>query len=176
MLLCLLTACGGKETNALQAPLDFRAELLAKNGCSFTAQITADCGERVWQYAIRCKASPDGTAELEILAPDSIAGITAEITGADGKLRFDGAYVDFGLLADGELSPIAAPQTLFSCWTEQYIASSGGGCVSYELGSGAKRLEMICRFDEDNLPVRAEIYQQGTQLMALEISDFEYNG
>lgn len=176
MLLCLLTACGGKETDALQAPIQFRAELLEKNGCSFTAQITADADDRVWQYAVRCAASPDGTAQLEILAPDSIAGITAELSGADGKLCFDGAWVDFGLLADGELSPVAAPQTVFSCWTEQYIASAGGGCVRYELGFGAKKLDVSTWFDEKELPVKAEIYRQGKLLMTLELSDFEYNG
>lgn len=176
MLLCLLTACGGKETDALQAPMDFRAELLAQNGCCFTAQITADYGERVWQYTLRCAASPEGTASFEVLAPEAIAGVTAGIDGADGRLRFDGAYVDFGLMADGELSPIAAPLTVFSCWAEQYIASAGGGCVRYESGFGAKQLEVVTLFDEDNLPVKAEIYQQGTLLMTLDISDFSYTG
>ena len=176
MLLCLLTACGGKETDTLQAALDFRAELLGRGGCGFTAELSADDGTRVWQYTLRCEADPDGSARLEILAPESIAGISAELTGADGKLRFDGAYVDFGPLADGELSPIAAPQTLFSCWTEQYIASAGDGCVSYELGFGSKKLDVKTWFDEENRPVKAEIYQQGRLWMTATVTDFEFNG
>ena len=175
MLLCLLTACGGKEPDAMQAALDFRAALLEKGGCAFTAQITADAQDRVWQYTLRCEASYDGTARLELLAPEAIAGLTAEIDGADGKLRFDGAYVDFGLTADGEPSPVAAPQTVFSCWTEQYIASAGDGCVSYERGLGAKKLDVKTWFAE-GVPVKAELSRDGRLLMTLEITDFSYNG
>ena len=59
--LCLLTACGSKETDELQAAMDFRAALLQAEGCTFTAAVTADYGDRSYEFTLDCVCRTDDT-------------------------------------------------------------------------------------------------------------------
>ena len=42
MSLCLLCACGGKESDPIQAPMDFRRELLTRGGCGMELEARAE--------------------------------------------------------------------------------------------------------------------------------------
>ena len=52
----LLTGCGKTGGTAMDQALQFRAALLAAKGCSFSAKITADYGEKVYTFGMDCEA------------------------------------------------------------------------------------------------------------------------
>jgi hypothetical protein len=64
MTLCLLCACGGKEKDPLQAPMDFRAELLARGGCAFELAARSEAGDRLWELELACALDPEGREEV----------------------------------------------------------------------------------------------------------------
>ncbi len=175
MLLCLLCACGGKE-NTVQAPMDFRADLLAAGGCSFHLAAVEDLDELVWEFALDCGCGTDGTAALTVAAPESVAGITARMEGGTGKLVFDGTVAVFGLAEDARLAPLAVPATLVQAWTEGYIASSGTDGAEmlavFELGWGEDCMKVYTWFGPGGVPTRAELSLGGEVLCKTEITGF----
>ena len=177
MLLCLLCACGGKENNPLQAPLDFRAALLNAGGCRLKLEGTADVGDRIWEFALDADLRTDGSADLTLTGPERIAGITAHLEGAEGRLDCEEVHVEFGIPEDERLAPAAAPTTLILAWSEGYLASAGPEGEEtravFELGYGAEALRVDTWFDGKGVPLRAELSREGRTRTRLTISDFD---
>ena len=96
----LLCACAGKpaKQDLAQPALDFRQALL-ENGCSFEAEITADFEDYVYSFTLSCEEDSDGSMQMRILAPDTLAGITAQIEGERAKLVFGDTEAAFGTLS-----------------------------------------------------------------------------
>lgn len=178
ILLCLLSACGSKETASLQTPMDFRAQLLEAGACTFRAEITADYGDAVYQFTVDCECATDGTATVTVLEPQSIAGITARITAGGDELGFDTMAVAFEPLAGGKAAPVCAPSLTVDAWTNAYIRAAGqeGEClrVTYERGYDAEQLTVDCWFNEKNVPICAEICYNNQTVLKLDISQFSF--
>ena len=179
MLLCLLCACGGKE-KTVQAPMEFRTRLLQAGGCSCTLNAVEDFDGFVCDFSLDCGCRADGSAEVCVTAPESVAGIRAATDGKTGKLSFDGMQVSFGVAEDARLAPLSVPATLINAWTGGYIASSGkdGGleCAVFELGYGDETLKVYTWLTSDGLPERVELALGGKVLCRAEITDFRYDG
>ena len=180
ILLCLLlclSACGG-EDNAVSTAIEFRAALVQANGCSFQAEIEADLGKETQRFTVSCDFAADGTAKLTLLAPETISGITATVTENGGKITYDGIAVDFGLLANGEVVPAAAPAIVAQCWASEYISAAGYEeelCrVTYEKGFDEKTLLMDTWF-ENEVPICAEVCYNQNRILRLTISDFHFH-
>lgn len=178
ILLCLLTACGSKENEALQAPMDFRAALLQAEACSFHAEITADYGDSVQQFGLQCECRIDGTAQVELTAPETLTGICATVTDSGGTLQFDGMAIAFDLLAGGNVAPIGAPCIVTAAWTNAYISAVGKEGetrrCTYAYGYEERQLMIDCWFDEKNVPIFAEICYNNKTVLKIAITDFSY--
>ena len=124
MICMILMGCGQEERSAQKA-LDLRTSLLEAGGCRFTAVIGADYGQRTYSFSVSCLYRTDGSAEISVLQPEEIAGITAVISDRGAQLQFEDLELDFGKMADGNVSPMECCHLLASCWAEAYIASSG---------------------------------------------------
>ena len=77
LTLCLLCACGGKANDPLQAPMDYRTDLLAHGGCAFELDARAEAGEQLWELSLDCELDANGDGTVTVLAPESIAGMMA---------------------------------------------------------------------------------------------------
>lgn len=178
ILLCLLSACSSKETDGLQAPMDFRAALLQAGACTFQAQITADYGENVYEFKVDCACSADGTASITVLEPQSIAGITAKISENGDELFYDGMAVAFDLLASGNAAPVCTPSLVVDAWANAFIRAAGQEGewlrVTYERGYDEEQLIVECWFDEKNIPICAEICYNDKTVLKMEVSDFSF--
>ena len=172
--LCLLCACAGKADDPLQAPMDFRTTLLAEGGCSFELDALAESGELLWQLSLRCELDAGGVGTVTVLAPESIAGISARSEGGSGSLVFDGVCLGLGTLPGTELSPAAAPGRLVRAWSRGWIASAGAEdgklLVCYEDDG----LTVRTWFDAENLPIRAELSIDGRTRFTAEIRSFTW--
>ena len=114
----LLCACAGKpaKQDLAQPALDFRQALL-ENGCSFEAEITADFEDYVYSFTLSCEEDSDDSMQMRILAPDTLAGITAQIEGERAKLVFGDTEAAFGTL----------PGSVFLRWQRPRIWRRRGG-------------------------------------------------
>ena len=173
-LLCLC-ACG-KQSEPMQPALDLRTALL-EQGCSFTACLQADFESGSCEWTASCVCAPDGSVTMELTQPESIAGITATVAGDGQSARFDGTAVEFGLLADGNLAPIALPQVLYSCWSSQYIREAGRDgetvCAVYLMGYGDEEIAVEQWLQPDGTPLFADVWYGETKIASVQISDFQ---
>ena len=124
MMILLLSACtGGAEGNeAEELALQIRGEYLAMSSCAGQAAITAGYGQRVYQYELAVAVDGEETT-LTLSAPDTVAGITARVTGQDGQLEYDGLSVETGPLDPEGLSPVSAVPALLEGARSGYIVS-----------------------------------------------------
>jgi hypothetical protein len=173
MLLCLLTACGGTD-DQMQAALDLRTRLLA-DGCSYTAQVTANCGETAYTFTLACRSGSEGTT-FTVLEPEAIAGITASMATGETTVTYDDMVLVFDDLAAGTVSAAAAPGILYSSWTGGYIQSCGKEgdqtMATFLLGYDDEELRVDTWLDENGQPVSAEVYSGETKILTCTLTDF----
>ena len=130
MMILLLSACtGGAEGNeAEELALQIRGEYLAMSSCAGQAAITADYGQRVYQYELAVAVDGEETT-LTLSAPDTVAGITARVTGQDGQLEYDGLSVETGPL-DPEGTPGTGSEV--SLWFDTSTHALSRGEISVD--------------------------------------------
>lgn len=162
----------------MQPALDLRTALLER-GCSFTAEVCANYESSSFEWTVDCVCAPDGTTELTIVSPDSIAGITASVDADGGRASFGGIGVEFGLLADSQITPIALPQMLTSCWRSQYIREAGfdeDGRVTavYVMGYDEDEVAVEQWLEPDGTPIYTDLWYGETNIASVWISNFQY--
>ena len=167
-LLCGCSAKGGAEDKAIE----IRSKYLESAELSLRADMTADYGDRVYDYSV--VYSGDGkTGRLDIEKPLEVAGITVLFEEDGPRLMFDGALLDTGpLWADGA-SPAEAFPMLIDAWRRGWISSAyreslgGRVCVVLEIFTGSDESRMARTwFYEDTLePAAAELYSDGVSVL-----------
>lgn len=175
LLLLTLCACGGVRNNAEELALDIRTSLLEAADLDLTADVTADYGERVYDFTIRFTGNADKGA-MEILAPEEIAGLKARIDLSGATLEYDGAELDTGALTADGLSPAEAIPVLISQWQSGFISGCG-----FEKLDEAETLSVTTDVSETvtsktwfdvktRLPLRSEISDGGRMAVTVRFS------
>ena len=95
MTLVLLTACGGTAAGdpAEELALAVRGEYLAMERCAAEVEITADYGQRVYEFLLSAAVDGEETV-LTLREPELAAGITARISEEGGVLEYDGLALE----------------------------------------------------------------------------------
>lgn len=178
MLACLLllTGCTG-ASREIQRAMALRGQLLRAAGCSFDAAITADYGQELYQFRMRCQADAQGNVDFTVTQPDTIAGITGTICQGQGNLTFSDTALEFPLMADDQLSPVSAP------WV--FVRTLRSGCLTAACQEGPwLHVSMDDRYEEDalsldiwldgqDLPQRGEILYDGRRILSLDVENFQ---
>lgn len=117
LCLLLLCSCGGAEE--LQQVQLLRERYAAAAGCAGTAEVTADYGQRVYEFTLDFAAQGEELT-LTLTAPEEVAGITARVSGEQTSLEYDGAILDTGALSPDGLSPVSAVPLLLRSAAEGF--------------------------------------------------------
>jgi outer membrane lipoprotein-sorting protein len=171
----LLSGCGRKD-DALDKALAMRQRLQGA-ACTFDCTVTADYGEKIHVFSMRCAADLSGDMTFEVVSPESISGITGVVSNDKGKLTFDDKALAFELLADGQFSPVSAPWILIRTLRGGYLTSCTETdygmllCIDDSYDSDPLRLDV--RMDKDGNPISAEILWQGRRILSMEIENFQ---
>ncbi len=112
-LCLLLTGCGRGEGPAEDPAQTIRTEYSALASCTGIAEITADYGQRVYDFTLDFSVA-DGETTLTITAPEEVAGVTARIAAGETRLEYDGVMLETGLLSQDGLSPVSALPVMLS--------------------------------------------------------------
>ena len=179
MTTLVLAGCGpAGVSEAEQLALTIRGELLEKTSCSAGVSITADYGQRVYQYQVEVQAGEEETA-LTITAPETAAGITAHVTGEDSRLEYDGMWVETGPLNEEGLTPVSAVPALLRTARSGYITACAleenllrVDCGDPE-GTPGEGTESSLWFDRETHALsRGEIRSGGFRVILCEFSEF----
>ena len=177
VLICfLLSGCLG-ESNSLDTGMELRSKLLKAEKVSFQMDISADHGDTMDLFSMDCSTDRDGKISFTVTAPDTIAGITGQITGERGALTFDDTALYFPLVAQECLSPVTAPWILMKTLRSGYLRSVGLEDQQIRLTIDDSyeddALQVDIWLDEQNLPHRAEVLCEGRLILSLAVRDFE---
>ena len=174
--LVILTGCTGKREE-MDRIMNLRAKLLGSEGCTFTAQITADYGDKLHEFTLFCEGNNDGDLGFRVEKPDTLTGITGRFKGSEGFLTFDDVALSFPLLADDQITPVSGPWILLKTLLGGYLTA----CTmedellhltihdSYE--EDALQLEIW--LSGENLPVRTEIVYDNRRILTMDIENFQ---
>lgn len=177
-MICVLFLCGCGSEGALDAGLQLRERLQNGDGCSFDAEITADYGDDLYEFAMHCVAEKNGDLKFTVTKPDSIAGITGIVREGSGELTFDDKALAFQTLADGYISPVSAPWVLIHTLRSGYIKSAGtdGDMTRLSIDDSYEEeaLHLDIWLDEQDTPVRCDILYKGSRCLVLDVSNVSF--
>lgn len=177
MFVLLLSGCSGGKSR-LDRAMKLRADLLGSGGCAFTADITADYGDKSYSFTLDCQSDSEGNVTFSVVRPETIAGISGTVSERGGKLTFDDAALDFGLLADGQVSPVSAPWILVHTLRSGYLTSCGeeDGFLRISIDDSYEEdaLHLDVWLNESELPSRTEIVWQDRMILSMEVRSFGY--
>lgn len=137
-----LCGCGGADSDN-DLTLELRSDFLSREAISGTMDLTADYGQRVYEYTVEFSGTQKDGLTLVITAPDEVAGITAKIDAGQTFLTFDGVQLETGPLNEEGLSPLDALPALLTAMESGYIAETGS-----ELLGDQEVLQICCREPE----------------------------
>ena len=171
----ILSGCSD-ETALINRAVNLRNAMLSSNSYSFDATITADYGDTLHEFEIKCQFDTNQNMTLTVIKPDSISGITGKITGETGQLTFDDQALMFEMIADGQIAPICAPWLLVKALCSGYISScgeyDGGLCIKIDDTFRDAEFCVEIWTGEENLPIRGEIIWQGRRILSVGIDNF----
>ena len=169
-----LTGCA-KSQDRIDRCMELRSQLL-RSSCRFAVEITADYGDQLHTFTLQCTGNPEGDLTFAVVQPQSIAGITGNITGKGGFLTFDDVALHFDLLADDTVTPVSAPWILLRTLQGGYLTSAGeeDGLLRVTIDDSYEEdaLQLDVWLDGQNIPVRGEILYDGRRILSLTVTDF----
>lgn len=178
LLLVLMFSLAGctDADSALDRAMVLRNKLSASQGCSFEATVTADYGEKIYTFAMKCSTDSNGLLTFEVTAPETIQGITGTVSEEGGKLTFDESALMFETIADGQITPVSAPWLLVHTLCGGYINACGyesnGLYMQIDDSYEDNALHMEIWTGENDLPMRAEVLWQGRRIVSMDVESF----
>jgi hypothetical protein len=142
---------------------------------SFEAQIRADYITNIESFSLDCAFDEKGEMAFRVTEPDEISGIRGTVAGTEGTVVFDGLVLGYPLLADGRLSPLAAPWVLVRALREGYILSAGQEGELLHLVIDESYADNALTVDiwlEDGQVEEAEIAWEGRRCVTMTVEDF----
>lgn len=172
----IILLCGCANENHIDRLMKLRKDLLQGNGCSFTASVSADYGEKIFQFKMDCICDAYGNLNFTVKEPESVAGISGQISTEEGKLIFDDQVLSFDLLTEDLISPISTPWLLIKTLRSGYIDSGGIDSDLFLFHVDDSYEENPLRLDlwlnQDNLPVHADIIWDGRRAVSVDVENF----
>lgn len=186
--LLLLTSCGGElEQDAEQKAYALRETYTAMAGCEGTASMTADYGQRVYEYQMDFAWNREQGLTMTLLKPEIVAGVTARATEETSQLEFEGVMLETGPLGEDGLSPIAAIPQILTDMQEQYIAECCETmldetpalqvtCRDPEAAAGTGRETVLWLDPESGALLQGELYEEGACVIFCQFDRFAFDG
>lgn len=175
LLVLILTGCSGDD--GISKAIALRQEIISSQCCTFDATVTADYGEKLYTFVMRCKSNATGSLDFEVLEPESISGITGEVSSVGGKLTFDNEVLAFELMADGQLTPVSAPWVLMHSLRSGYIRSCNhndeGLSIQIDDSYRQNSLHLNLWTDANGILNHAEIFFDGRRILSLMVRNFQ---
>lgn len=181
MMTLLLTACSmgpAEVSQAEEMALAVRGEYLELSAWTAEAEVSADYGQRVYQYQLTASWDGEETV-LTLTSPETVSGLTARLKGEEGVLEYDGLWLETGPLDGDGLTPATALPALVEEARSGYITACAleDGLLRVSCGDPEGRQgegrECVLWFDGDtHALVRGEISMDGFRVISCVFSEF----
>ena len=181
IMLLLLTACGETEHESGETA---RRNYQEMSGCTMEATVRCDQENLEWEALLKCEYVPDGESTVEVLAPETIAGVRVVFSDADWRLEYDEVSLNVGTLSSEKLSPAVCLPRLMDALREGWLLEENEEawgeipCWRISLdqsgGQGKKIISTLWLCVEDGTPLRGEIAVDGEIILTAEFTKFAF--
>lgn len=182
LLLCLtLSGCGGTGESDAAALRDAYHDMA---GCEMEAEITCTWEEVEMLYTMRCNYVADGESTVEVLAPETVAGVRAILDGTERRLEYEGVCLNAGTISDEEISPAACLPRLVDALRDGWLLEENEEtwkeipCLRLVVDQtglqDGKIVSTLWLRMDDGTPLRGEIAVDGEQILAAEFTSFTF--
>ena len=180
-LCLLLTACGrtGEDEAA-----SLREHYHDMAGCSMEALVTCDQEGLEWEARLKCEYVPGGEITVEVLEPETIAGVRAVLNDTDWSLEFEDASLNVGFLSEEAVSPATCLPRLMSALRDGWLLEENEekwgetDCLRLTVDTtgaeGGKILWTVWLSRENGVPIHGEIALEEEIIFQLEFTEFSF--
>ena len=182
-LCLLLTACGGTGE---ESTVDLRSLYHDMTGCTMEATVTCDQEGLEWEATLRCDYVPEGETVVEVLAPETIAGVKAVVSDSDWQLEYEGERLNAGTLSQEEISPALCLPRLMNALRDGWLLEENEEswndvpCLRLSVDQSGlqdgKIVSTVWLRQEDGTPLRGEISVDGEIILTAEFTSFVFYG
>ena len=172
--LALLSGCAGGE-NWEERFSQARQELAGASELSFTAELTADMGETVFECTLACVRDAEGM-EMTVLFPDLAQGVVVRSDDGGAKLSYDGLELYVG--EAGGVTPVGAVPALLGAlldgYAEEFYAQTyeQTDALVARVYIDEDAYALFWLEEESLAPLYAELVRGGTAAVRCRFSDF----
>lgn len=175
LVICVLSGCSQKNDPLRQAT-ELRNNILSSSSCSFEAIITADYEDVIYSFQMDCHVDENGNLSFTVKDPETIAGITGQISKENAALTFDDKILAFPLLADGQLTPVSAPWIFYSTLRSGYISgcnrNDDGLCLYIDDSFEENPFHLEIYTDSQLRPIHADFFWNQQRVLSADIRNF----
>ena len=148
------------------------------------AVVSCDQEGLAWEAELRCDYVPGGESAVEVLSPETIAGVKALLNDTDWRLEYEGAGLNAGALSEEEISPASCLPRLMNALRDGWLLEeneaewNGEPCLRLTVDqSGAqdgKILSTLWLRLDDGTPLRGEIAVDGEIILTADFTSFAF--
>jgi len=181
-LVLLLASCGGGDGETQTA--DLRDRYHDMQGCTMEAAVSCDQEGLAWEAVLRCDYVPGGESTVEVLSPETIAGVKAVFSEPEWRLEYQGDSLNAGTLSDEEISPAACLPRLMSALRDGWLLEENEEdwnevpCLRVTVDQtgvkDGKILSTVWLRRDDGTPVRGEIAVDGEIILTADFTSFAF--
>ena len=182
-LCLLLAACGGTK-EAKNDAAAAREPYHDMDGALMEAMVSCPQGDRLWEAALRCDYVPGGESTVEVLSPETIAGVKARVDETDWKLEYEDVCLDAGALSAEAISPAACLPRLMNALRDGWLLEENEEdwndvpCLRLTVDQSGlqdgKILTTLWLRRDDGTPLRGEIAVENEIILTAEFTSFQF--
>ena len=183
LVILLLSGCKGMaDITPETAALTLRDTYENLAGWSSTVDITAEVGDKVFDFTLDAGWQKEGETVLTITAPELLAGITARIADGETVLEYDGAGLSLGLLDGNGLTAVSVIPWVMEQIGKGYMAKCAWAGENKELlqitfrdpeAEANTGTEYRLTFDRETLAINgAEVSVDGASVLTAAFRNF----
>lgn len=177
LFILFLTACSS-SAEGLDSIIALRTKIMESNAVSFDALITADYLDETYTFGMHCETNDHGDLTFTVTSPETIAGISGEVSDDGSSLIFDKDILAFKTIADDRVTPVSAPwllmKTLRSGYIKAYTDDNGGAIAIIHDSYTEDALQLNVSINENSDPVFAEILWDSRRVLSIKIDNFHF--
>ena len=146
--------------------------------------MTCDQEGLEWEARLKCEYVPGGEITVEVLEPETIAGVRAVLNDTDWSLEFEDASLNVGFLSEEAVRPATCLPRLMSALRDGWLLEENEEtwsevpcmrlCVDQSGTQSGKIISTIWLRQDDGKPLRGEIAVDGEIILTAEFTSFSF--
>ena len=182
LTLCLLlSACSTEATETVD---DLRGRYQEMTGCTMESTVICDQAGMEWEAVLRCDYVPGDECTVEVLSPESIAGVRAVFSDTDWHLEYEDMVLNAGPLSQEQISPAECLPRLMQALRDGWLLEENKEawneipCLRLSVeqtgANGNDIISTIWLRQDDGTPLRGEIAVDGENILTAEFTRFTF--